>query len=305
MPSRIRANRRSRGCIGPASRSAARRSAPGGSPGRRRRHVELHAVRQLAELVDDEVRLARLARRPGRLRARTSVAACRPGDPAGTPSASRRGSPRRRRRPSRRRRGGWARAPPARVVPKPSASSAARKIDGCGLMVPTRCETTIARRNGSQPCASAKRSMVTASGQFERIASAKPSAASRRQRRGGVGHRRHAVDEGRAIGVDDRIDLFRLHPRGRGEVVPAHRPPAAAPCLAGARARGPPAARCRPRGTRGTSSRNCRSRSSTQAARKPARSVTMPRRPRASAVGRRRRAARVDRPGPACSRSRS
>jgi hypothetical protein len=56
----------------------------------------------------------------------------------------------------------------------PSASAAAAKIAGCGLIVPTRCETTIERRCGNQPCASAKRSIVRASGQLDRIANAKP-----------------------------------------------------------------------------------------------------------------------------------
>ena len=42
-----------------------------------------------------------------------------------------------------------------RCPPRASAASAARKIAGCGLIVPTRSETTIAARCGVQPAASA------------------------------------------------------------------------------------------------------------------------------------------------------
>ncbi len=35
-----------------------------------------------------------------------------------------------------------------------NAASAARKISGRGLIVPTRCETTIASRNGAHPATS-------------------------------------------------------------------------------------------------------------------------------------------------------
>ena len=53
----------------------------------------------------------------------------------------------------------------------PSSRRASAKIAGCGLITPTRWLTTIARRNGAQPAASTYRSIVAASGQFDRIAS--------------------------------------------------------------------------------------------------------------------------------------
>ena len=62
----------------------------------------------------------------------------------------------------------WRIAPGGRY---PSASRAAAKIAGCGLIVPTRWLTTTAARSGAHPAASTYRSMVAASGQFERMAS--------------------------------------------------------------------------------------------------------------------------------------
>ena len=81
--------------------------------------------------------------------------------------ASRRPWRPRRRPPSRRRRGGSRSG-----AGPPSASAAAAKIAGCGLIVPTRSETTIAvqRAAASRPPPT-YRSIVAASGQLDRTAS--------------------------------------------------------------------------------------------------------------------------------------
>ena len=155
---------------------------------------------------------------------------------AGRRCASRRGSRRRRPRPSRRRRGG-SRA--GRCRGRPSASSAARKIAGCGLIVPTRCETTIARRYGRQPCASANRSIVdarAASSRGSRARSprpARPLERGRRVRRPAASARRTRRCRPRRRRRPRRARRARRRPRR-----PSARPAAAAPCRAAGRGRG-------------------------------------------------------------------
>ena len=87
-------------------------------------------------------------RRSGR--DRSTAAASRAAAIARRPPASPLVPPRRRPPPSRRRRGGSRPAPDRRAGGAPRA-----KIAGCGLIVPTRWLTTIARRCGAQPAASA------------------------------------------------------------------------------------------------------------------------------------------------------
>ena len=79
----------------------------------------------------------------------------------------------------------------AAALGSPSAASAARKIAACGLIQPTRCETTIARRYGSQPCAAANRSIVGGERPVRQDREGEAAVAEPRERLGRVGDRVH------------------------------------------------------------------------------------------------------------------